>query len=67
MGTMNPVKLSTERKKAEVKMAELNDKISRLEETLKLMPEDTFLGRVCVMGYLKKYKKELVQLEEIWT
>ena len=67
MGTMNPVKSSTEREKAEAKKAELRDKISRLEETLELMPEDTFLGRVCIMGYLKKFKKELSNLEEQWT
>lgn len=66
MGVSNPV-TSAAYKKAESKMTELRDKISRLEETLKLMPEDTFLGRVCVMGYLKKYKKELAQLEENWT
>jgi hypothetical protein len=42
----------------------LEDKIKRLEETLSLMPEDTFLGRVCVMGYLKKYKKDLSRLKE---
>lgn len=46
------------------KTEELEDKIKRLEETLKLMPEDTFLGRVCVMGYLRKYKKELEKLKE---
>lgn len=50
--------------KVKLEKDELEDKIKRLEETLELMPEDTFLGRVCVMGYLRKYKKELEKLKE---
>lgn len=41
----------------------LEDKISRLNQTLSLMPQDTFLGRICINGYIKKYTKELNDLK----
>ena len=44
-------------------MAVLRDKIKGLEETLALMPEGTFLGRWCVKSYIKRYKKELAELD----
>jgi hypothetical protein len=44
----------------------LEEKIRGLEETLKLMPEGTFLGRMCIKSYIKRYKKELDRLKEDW-
>ena len=44
----------------------LEEKIKGLEETLKLMPEGTFLGRWCIKSYIKQYQKKLDQLKEDW-
>lgn len=44
----------------------LEEKIRGLEETLKLMPEGTFLGRWCIKSYIKQYQKKLDQLKEDW-
>ena len=45
----------------------LEEKIKGLEETLKLMPEGTFLGRMCIKSYIKRYQKELNQLKADWS
>ena len=45
----------------------LEEKIRGLEETLKLMPEGTFLGRMCIKSYIKRYQKELNQLKADWS
>jgi hypothetical protein len=45
----------------------LEEKIRGLEETLKLMPDGTFLGRMCIKSYIKRYQKELDKLKEDWS
>lgn len=42
----------------------IEEKIDNLKQTLLLMPDDTFLGRVCITGYIKKYTKELCELKK---
>lgn len=32
------------------------------EETLKLMPADTVIGRLCILSYIKREKKKLEKL-----
>lgn len=42
----------------EVCEARLHD----FEETLKLMPADTVIGRLCMLSYIKREKKKLEKL-----
>lgn len=44
-------------------IAECKYKIESYEHMLKIMPEDSLLGRLCIKAYLKHEHKELVQLK----
>ena len=59
-------KTLTKLDKAKLEKVELEDKIKKLKETLTMMPEDTFLGRVCIMGYIRKHEKDLAKIKETY-
>ena len=46
------------------KIAKCKENIEGYEKMLKLMPEDTLLGRLCVQSYLKRERKKLDALRE---
>lgn len=46
------------------KIAKCKENIEGYEKMLKLMPEDTLLGRLCVLSYLKRERKKLDTLSE---
>lgn len=52
------------REKIEIEIKECRDRIKGYEDTLALMPSDTFLGVLCVKAYLKRERKRLVKLYE---
>lgn len=37
-------------------------RLKDFEETLKLMPEDTIIGRLCILSYIKREKRKLEKL-----
>lgn len=46
------------------KIARCRENIEGYEKMLKIMPEETLLGRLCVISYLKKERKRLNELLE---
>lgn len=46
------------------KISKCKENIEGYEKMLKLMPEDTLLGRLCVLSYLKRERKKLDTLSE---
>ena len=46
------------------KIAKCKENIEGYEKMLKLMPDDTLLGRLCVLSYLKRERKKLDALRE---
>lgn len=46
------------------KIAKCKENIEGYEKMLKLMPEDTLLGRLCVLSYIKHERKKLDALRE---
>ena len=46
------------------KISKCKENIEGYEKMLKLMPEDTLLGRLCVLSYLKRERKKLDALRE---
>ena len=45
---------------------DLEEQIREFEETLKLMPKGTFLGRWYIKSQIKRCQKKLDQLKEDW-
>jgi hypothetical protein len=52
------------RERIEIEIKECKERIQGYEDTLAVMPSDTFLGVLCVKAYLKKERKRLVKLYE---
>lgn len=46
----------------EEKIEVCKKRIKDFEETLRLMPEDTVIGRLCIIAYIKKENKKLEKL-----
>lgn len=46
------------------KIARCRENIEGYERMLKIMPEETLLGRLCVISYLKRERKKLNELLE---
>ncbi len=46
------------------KIARCRENIEGYEKMLKIMPEETLLGRLCVISYLKRERKKLNELLE---
>ena len=43
-------------------LIEISKRLKDFEETLKLMPEDTIIGRLCILSYIKREKRKLEKL-----
>lgn len=46
------------------KITRCRENIEGYEKMLKIMPEETLLGRLCVISYLKRERKKLNELLE---
>lgn len=46
------------------KIARCRENIEGYEKMLKIMPEETLIGRLCVISYLKRERKKLNELLE---